>query len=191
MSSTAPRRPLRADARRNRDAVLAAARERFEAEGALASLDGIAQRAGVGNATLYRHFPTRDDLLAALISSGIAEALDGSPRPSEPGAALRAWLADLAWRLRTWHELPSCVFAAVTGDESALTPACAPLQARTAELLEAARAAGAMRDDVQAEELFELITALSWSYDRTGIDEAAARRRTTIATAGYFRADGA
>lgn len=52
-------RALRADAQRNRDTILLAARDTFEAEGVLASLDGIALRAGVGNATLYRNFPRR------------------------------------------------------------------------------------------------------------------------------------
>lgn len=68
-------RPLRADAQRSRDSIVLAAHETFEAEGVLASLDGIALRAGVGNATLYRHFPTRDDLLAAVIQTSIAAAL--------------------------------------------------------------------------------------------------------------------
>ena len=68
-------RPLRADARRNREAILRAAREAFEAEGVFTSLDGVAARAGVGNATLYRNFPTRDDLLAAVIETSTAEVL--------------------------------------------------------------------------------------------------------------------
>ena len=66
---------MRADAQRNRDAILVAARETFEEEGVLASLDGIAVRAGVGNATLYRNFPTRDDLLAAVMEANIEAAL--------------------------------------------------------------------------------------------------------------------
>ena len=64
-------RPLRADARRNRDAILLAARGIFETEGVLALLDGIAIRAGVGTATLYRDFPTREGLLAAVMDSSI------------------------------------------------------------------------------------------------------------------------
>jgi AcrR family transcriptional regulator len=98
---------VRADAQRNRDAILVAARETFEAEGVLASLDGIALRAGVGNATLYRNFPTREDLLAAVIATGIADArseaeeLSGSLGPRE---ALAEWLVRLTWRLRIWHD---------------------------------------------------------------------------------------
>src|SRR4051812_33884197 len=89
--ATAAKRPLRADAQRNRDAILAAAHETFAAEGVLTSLDGIALRAGVGNATLYRNFPTRDDLLAAVMRNSIAAALaeaDELARPREPRDAL-------------------------------------------------------------------------------------------------------
>ena len=70
----APARAPRADALRNREAILRAARAVFESEGVLASLDGVAMRAGVGNATLYRNFPTRADLLAAAMEADLAEA---------------------------------------------------------------------------------------------------------------------
>jgi AcrR family transcriptional regulator len=60
-------RPLRADARRNREAVLGAARELFAESGSEAQIDDIARAAGVGVGTVYRHFPTKDDLIAALV----------------------------------------------------------------------------------------------------------------------------
>src|ERR1700744_1738054 len=104
-----PVRPLRADARRNRDAILAAAHEVFEEEGVLASLDGIAMRAGVGNATLYRNFPTRDDLLAAVMEANIVAAITEAERLARtlgPREALVEWLLQLAWQLRIWHDLP-------------------------------------------------------------------------------------
>jgi AcrR family transcriptional regulator len=182
-------RPLRADAQRNRDAILRSARDTFEAEGVLASLDGIALRAGVGNATLYRNFPTRDDLLAAVIQSSIAEALRGADELSgtrPPREALAEWLMRLTWQLRIWHDMPSCVGSALDDDASPVNSACAPLIARTRVLLDGAKAAGDARDDVDAEEIFELITALSWGVDRFRDDEAAARRRVMIATAGIF-----
>ncbi|WP_432498711.1 TetR/AcrR family transcriptional regulator [Kineococcus gypseus] len=181
-------RPLRADARRNRDAVLRAAREAFEQEGVFTSLDGIAARAGVGNATLYRHFPTREDLLAAVIESSIATALeqaDDLVRALPPREALAEWLVLLTWRLRTWHDLPSCLAGA---DESAspVRSACDPLRARTAALLEVARAAGDVAGGVTVDEVYELVVALSWAVDRFGTGEAAARRRVAVATAGLF-----
>jgi AcrR family transcriptional regulator len=183
-------RPRRADAQRNRDAILAAAREAFEADGVFASLDGIALRAGVGNATLYRNFPTRDDLLAAVIESSFAAALaeaDELSRTSPPRHALAEWLIRVSWQMRIWHDLPACLATAHDDTASPLHAANAPLLKRAGTLLDAAKAAGDVTDDVTAAEVFELVLALSWGIDRFGDDRATARRRVTTATAGIFR----
>ncbi|MBU2664043.1 TetR/AcrR family transcriptional regulator [Actinoplanes bogorensis] len=172
---------LRADAQRNRDAILAAARATFEAEGVLTSLDGIALRAGVGNATLYRNFPTRDDLLAAVMQSSITEALAESEslaRTLSPREALAEWLVHLTWQLRIWHDLPYCLASALTEDESPMRPTNDPLVDRTAALLTEAGA-----ESVTADEAYQLVLALSWAVDRFGDDEATARRRVLLATA--------
>lgn len=180
---------MRADAQRNRDAILVAARETFEEEGVLASLDGIAVRAGVGNATLYRNFPTRDDLLAAVMEANIAaalaeaEELSGSLGPRE---ALAEWLLRLTWQLRIWHDLPYCVASARSDPESSMNPASSRLIEKTRVLLDEAKFAGMAVKAVTAEDLFELVTTLSWGVDRFGDDEQAARRRVAIATAGIF-----
>src|SRR3954454_15129458 len=71
---------LRADAERNRAALLAAAREIFGERGLDASLDEIARRAGVGNATLYRRFPSRRDLIAEVFASKMSEYVDLADR---------------------------------------------------------------------------------------------------------------
>lgn len=182
-------RAMRADAQRNRDAILVAARETFEEEGVLASLDGIAVRAGVGNATLYRNFPTRDDLLAAVMEANIAavvaEANEFS-RSLDPRDALAEWLLRLTWQLRIWHDLPYCIASAHGDPESSMNPASAQLIDETRVLLDEAKAAGVAVNDVTAEELFELVTTLSWGVDRFGDDEQAARRRVGMATAGIF-----
>lgn len=182
-------RAMRADARRNRDAILAAARATFEEEGVLASLDGIAVRAGVGNATLYRNFPTRDDLLAAVMEANVVAVLaeaDALSRSLGPRDALAEWLLRLAWQLRIWHDLPYCVASARSDPDSSMHPANARLIAQTRALLDTATAAGAAVRGVTAEDLFELVTTLSWGVDRFGDDETAARRRVGIATAGIF-----
>lgn len=182
-------RPLRADAQRNRDAILQAARETFEAEGVLASLDGIAVRAGVGNATLYRNFPTREDLLAALIEVDLAVAKAEAERLAEshpPREALAQWLVWLTWRLRIWHDLPQCVASACDAPESSMNPAVSLLVALTGRLLDHAQAGGDALPSVTAQEVFELVTALSWAVDRFGDDETAARRRVEVGTAGLF-----
>ncbi len=182
-------RPLRADARRNRDAILDAARATFETDGVLASLDGIALRAGVGNATLYRNFPTRDDLLAAVMAVNIEDALTGADALAHdlaPREALAEWLFRLTWQLRIWHDLPYCIATASGDPASSITSACNPLLLETAALLTAAQAAGSATSAVTPAEVFELVTSLSWGVDRFGDDEDAARRRVRIGTAGIF-----
>lgn len=186
-ASSSTSRPLRADARRNRDAILKAARAVFEVEGVLASLDGIAVKAGVGNATLYRNFPTREDLLAAVMEADLIDSQAQAAafeRDLSPRDALAEWLIWLTWRLRIWHDLPQCVAAAQTEPESSMNPAIAMLVAKTGDLIERARAPSGASGSITATEIFELVTALSWAVDRFGDDEAAARRRVQVATAG-------
>lgn len=182
------RRPRRADAQRNRDAILLAARETFANEGVLASLDAIALRAGVGNATLYRNFPTRDDLLAAVIETSHDTAL----------VEAKSWLAS-STRVRRWRMTGEADLATAhlarppvlrrdrsPGPGIIQNSACSPLLTQTAALLDAAKACGEAVSTVTADEVFELITALSWGVDRFGDDEHAAWRRVQVATAGLF-----
>jgi AcrR family transcriptional regulator len=95
LSPPPPARKPRADAERNRERLLEAAKEAFARDGASASLDDIARRSGIGNATLYRHFPTRDHLIEAVYRSEVerlaaAEQRFASTKP--PLEALRAWM---------------------------------------------------------------------------------------------------
>src|SRR3954449_8394084 len=95
LAATDATRAMRADARRNRDALLAAAVKLFASCGGQVSLEAIAKEAGVGIGTLYRHFPTREDLVEAVylseldrLQAGTAELLAGEPADR----ALRAWM---------------------------------------------------------------------------------------------------
>src|SRR5262245_28418447 len=112
-------RPLRADALRNRDRLLAAAEEAFAAEGPEASLNEIAKRAGVGPGTLYRHFPTRQALQTAVLKDRIerlcarAEALSGSLAPAE---ALAEWAKVFLVHARTSQGMGGALFLDETAD---------------------------------------------------------------------------
>lgn len=101
-------RGLRADAKRNRDRLLAAAEAVFTARGAAASLEDVAKRAKVGIGTLYRHFPTREALLAAACDERLAAVVERS-RTREPSSsaadALRSFLEDLARHASTYRGL--------------------------------------------------------------------------------------
>ena len=157
--------PLRADAQRNFDAVVTAARDAFSANGTQSSLDDIAEQAGVGNATLYRHFPTRDSLIAETLRLPLAELAAVARElgdSTDPRAALREWVVQLAAALADWNGLADAVAASLTDEGSALRLACQPLQLATFKLLTRAQDASGARRDLTAEELFDLTLAVAW-----------------------------
>jgi AcrR family transcriptional regulator len=95
LSPSPPARKPRSDAKRNRERILEIAKDAFTRDGATASLDDIARRSGVGNATLYRHFPTRDDLIEAVYRNEVerlAAAEERFAATMPPIEALRAWM---------------------------------------------------------------------------------------------------
>src|SRR5438046_6520365 len=132
-----PDTPRRADARRNRERLLAAATSAFAEQGADAPLEDIARRAGVGIGTLYRHFPTRLDLQAAVFRSQVSavcgkgdELLEQAP----PGQAFAAWMRNLAGYLVTKRGLSHALIEAV-GIESELISSCWMAMRQTTERL--------------------------------------------------------
>jgi AcrR family transcriptional regulator len=95
LSPPPPARKPRADAKRNRERLLEVAKKVFTRDGAAASLDDIARRSGIGNATLYRHFPTRDALIEAVYRSEVEKLAAAEERFAAtlpPLEALRAWM---------------------------------------------------------------------------------------------------
>jgi len=95
ISPPPPSRKPRTDSVRNRERILEVAKEVFTRDGAAASLDDIARRSGIGNATLYRHFPTRDDLIEAVYRSEVEKLAAAEQRfatTMPPLEALRAWM---------------------------------------------------------------------------------------------------
>ena len=95
LSPPPPARKPRADAKRNRERILEVAKEVFTRDGAAASLDDIARRSGIGNATLYRHFPTRDALIEAVYRNEVEKLAAAEQRfaaTMPPLEALRAWM---------------------------------------------------------------------------------------------------
>jgi AcrR family transcriptional regulator len=173
---TAPR-ALRADARRNYERLLCAARETFDEQGTHACLDEIARRAGVGIGTLYRHFPTRRDMLEALLHDGIAELCDYAERllvSPDPAAALATWLRAVAAHATASRGLAAELLR--TTSDTGLSPSekCQEMRVLGARLLDRAQAAGTIRADVAADDLFALINGLAWVSDAAE-EESAAR----------------
>lgn len=146
--ATAPR-PLRADAARNREKVLAAARATFADEGLEADVPSIAARAGVGVGTLYRHFPTKTALLTALTEEhfqGLAEIAERAG--AGPGNAWDA-IERLVWASAEYSagDHGMCEVLARAPQETKDVPALRRLQALTAGMVERAKAEGTIRSD--------------------------------------------
>jgi AcrR family transcriptional regulator len=169
-----PARPLRADARRNYDRLLAAAAAAFAEHGADdTSLEEIARRAGVGIGTLYRHFPTRQALLEAVYRDQVdavrarAEDLLAS---EEPGAALADWLRVLVAFSSTKRSLTSALLASF-GKDSELLSSCSAVICGAAEtLLKRAQQAGVVRPDADARDLIRLVHAVNIAAQPAGSD---------------------
>jgi AcrR family transcriptional regulator len=168
-----PQRPARADARRNHERLLVAAREAFAEHGPDAPLDGIAQRAGLGSGTLYRHFPTRDDLMRAVYRSEVDALCDrgrelvASPSPA---AALATWLRHLA-DMADRRALAAALYERMGGDPPSpfLMATKQALKDAATPLLRRAQQAGAVRPDVTAPELLKLTHAVA--HVSSGPDE--------------------
>ncbi|MEO8906758.1 MAG: helix-turn-helix domain-containing protein [Microbacteriaceae bacterium] len=189
MSTTtaAPTRPLRADAQRNYDTIVRVAGDAFAENGTQTSLDDIACRAGVGPGTLYRHFPTRDSLLAAALRDSLAEleALAAElTAADDPGAALDRWLFQLASHLRTYGGLPDSIAQALRDEDSPLCMSCVPLRSITEALVDQAQAAGVVRDTVSAADVFALVASLAWGADRRGGSDDDLKRMLALVTTG-------
>ena len=183
----APMRPMRADAQRNYDRIVEVACQAFSEHGVMTSLDDIAKRAGVGAGTLYRHFPNRDCLLAAaLVESrkALDEVADELLARDDAGAALDDWLIELARHLSSYDGLPDSVAEAVSDSTSPLTAPCSVMKSETASLLERAQAAGAVRADVQPDDLFVFASSLAWAANKSGYTRDDLRRVLALFTSG-------
>jgi AcrR family transcriptional regulator len=166
---------MRADARRNYEALLTAAEEVFTAHGPDAALDEIARRAGVGNATLYRHFPTRRDLLVA-VCIGEVEALctlgERLQSHSRPGEALRRWLRAYIEHVSSKSGLATA-FATGRGEDSEFVTTCHDaIQSVGAALLANAQRDSAIRTDVHISDVITLVNAIAMATESKGVREA-------------------
>jgi AcrR family transcriptional regulator len=160
---------MRADARKNYEHLLAIAREAVAEHGAETSLRDIARRADVGMGTLYRHFPTRDALLEALLRTSLdalAQQADDLEGAAEPGAALMSWFYDALAFTRTHNGVVTVMAEALDDEASALHASCSKVRAAGARLLERAQDAGVARSDIDGTDLFALMGALAWTGEQ-------------------------
>lgn len=163
---------MRADARKNYDRLLLVARDVVAEQGADASLRDVARKAGVGLGTLYRHFPTREALLEALLRTHVDEltALAADRETSStPEDALLSWLRDSVALTHEYRGVGALLTAAIEDAESALHASCAALHEAGTRALGRAQAAGIARAEIDGTDLFALVAALAWVYDQPAL----------------------
>jgi AcrR family transcriptional regulator len=179
----------RSDARRNREAILAAALEAL-AESPDASLNAIARRAGVANATLYRHFPTREELVLATYQQEVRRVVDAAGQLLEKQApidALRSWVERLAGYAVTKHGLADALRKATgPGRDLSSTDTYTAIVAALDRLLRANISAGSLRPDLDAADVILALAGL-WQLDPAGDWRAQARRIYDLVLGGLQR----
>jgi AcrR family transcriptional regulator len=179
-------RPLRADARRNRDRIVAVAQDVFAEHGAGASLDEVARRAGVGPGTLYRHFPNRAALQEA-VYRGAVEELGRLGRAlvatQAPEAALEGWMRLLVGHMVARRGLAEALIDALGKGSEVFADCHRVLHETGRDLVERAKAAGAVRADLDQRDLLWMAHGVSMAAES---DDGGARveRMLTVLVAG-------
>jgi AcrR family transcriptional regulator len=178
-------RARRADAARNRARLIVAAANLFDERGPEASLDEIAKRACVANATLYRHFATRAELILAVYAeevtelAGLAEQLRSA---SDPGQALTDWLRAFVRHVTEKRDLALALPDNLDGRRGVLFADWhATMHTAADRLLKRARTAGTVRRDVRAADLLALATGIAM----TGLPESRLDALLALARHGY------
>jgi AcrR family transcriptional regulator len=178
--------PVRADARRSLAALLEAAREIFAEAGVDAPVRMIAEKAGLGVGTVYRHFPQRSDLIVAVFRNQVDACADAAATLSAqhaPGEALERWLQRFVDFVATKRGFSAALHSGDPAYESLPNYFMDRLGPAAAGLLEAAAAAGDIRSDVVPVDLLQAIARLCAPADKGGITEQS-RRMVALLTDG-------
>jgi AcrR family transcriptional regulator len=175
----AAKRPHRADARRNFDALLAAARDAFAEHGAGASLEDIARRAGVGIGTLYRNFPTRQDLFDSVYLGEVEELCQAAEEVADqpPWAALETWLRHFVGYAATKR----AIHEALNRDSEMFHAAREAMYGAGRPLFERAQEAGEVRTDTSFDDVLRMVSGLTGA---NFVDEAQRTRVLHLALDG-------
>jgi AcrR family transcriptional regulator len=184
-------RAQRADAKRNVERLLEAARDAIARDGPDASLDDIARDAGVGSGTLYRHFPTRVALLEAVYRGEVERLCAEGDRlldsDTEPGEALSEWLRAYVTVGAMKRGLMGPLTTAL-GQDSDLFASCKAMVMSTGgRLVERAQDAGAIRDDVELTDILTLVSAIAHAGELTRDQSGLSERLLAVAIDGLRR----
>jgi AcrR family transcriptional regulator len=176
--------PKRADARRNHEQLLKQARIAFAEFGVDASLDEVARRAGVASGTLYRHFPTRLDLVEAVLAGQIAELVDLGRRlltADDEFDALSVWLRAALTHALTYRGLAATVMnSALDRGKDLVSAWHANMFETGAALLTRARESGVVVADADATDVLKMVGAIAWAAQDNPDNSAQADRLLTL-----------
>jgi AcrR family transcriptional regulator len=171
-------RKPRADAQRNRDGLLEAAKAAFAEVGPEASLEEIARRADVGIGTLYRHFPTRDAIVEAVYRREVQQLADAAPRLADslpPAEALRAWMRVFIDYIAAKKVIAPALKSLVGANSTLYADSGARINGAIGLLVERARASGDIRPDADSADLLRAL--IGFAYVNSAPDwEASALR---------------
>jgi AcrR family transcriptional regulator len=180
-------RPMRADAVKNRQRILDAAAEVFAEKGLSVPIDEVADRAGVGVGTLYRHFPTKEALFEAIVATKILDLVEavrsacGSP---DAGPALFDFIRQLASEAAIKHDLLDALDSAGIDVKSSCAESMEELQTGIDRLLVRAAAANEVRDDVRADDILGLVIGTCHGMRRLGRNAEDSQRLVGILCEG-------
>jgi AcrR family transcriptional regulator len=168
-SEKAARKP-RADAMRNRERVLEAAKAVFSAGGAEASLEAVARAAGVGIGTLYRHFPTREALFEAVYRREVQQLADLAEqlKQEEPVEALRHWMRSNVNFVATKKGMSAALALAAYKNPELFSHSLDQLTRSVGGLLARAIATGEIRDDISPQDLLRALIGMCYMHDQPG-----------------------
>jgi AcrR family transcriptional regulator len=165
-----PARPMRADARRNYERLVDAARAVFNAQGGGASMDAIAKEAGVGVGTLYRHFPKRIDVVEAVYKTdvdGLLATAEDVVATMEPWPALVAWLEAFISYASTKRNFLSELHEAFEKTPQLRVASRERIEAALSIVLDRAQEAGVVRQDLDGPDLMQLLGSMCMSATLT------------------------
>ncbi|MGB6578282.1 MAG: helix-turn-helix domain-containing protein [Streptosporangiaceae bacterium] len=184
-----PRRRLRADAVRNRDAIVAVARDVFAEQGLEAPLELIAARASVGIATLYRRFPTREKLVAAALTEKVAEYAEAAEQAlavADPWSGFAGFVQRICELQASDRGLSDLLSMTLSADEQ-IEQLRRTANDRVITLIERAKADGTLRQDFAGEDLVLLLIATAAVMHVTRADAPGAWRRFVALALDAFR----
>jgi len=165
-------RKPRADAIRNRERVLEAAKTVFSAGGPDASLEAVARAAGVGIVTLYRHFPTREALFEAVYRREVQQLADLAEQlkqqQAQPVNALRQWMRSIVRFVATKKGMSAALALAADKNSELVSYSSNRLTRAVGELLDRAIATGEIRGDIGPEDLLRALVGMCYMHDQPG-----------------------